>query len=87
MVVPLVPVPPLPDALPVAVVAVLAVVVFVVAVVEPVTGVPPPVSVAVVPVLDGCSVSVDPTEVSVGLRWQAAAATSRATRRAFLISK
>src|SRR5438105_8049803 len=58
-----------------------------VAVVEPVTGVPPPVSVAVVPVLEGCSVSVEPTVVSVGLRWQANATTSRATTKAFLISK
>jgi putative oxidoreductase len=89
--VPLVPVPPLPDALPVddvPVVTVVPVVVIVVVVVAVfVTGVPPPVSVAVVPVVDGCSVSVDPTVLSFGLRLQATARASRAMRRTFLISK
>src|SRR3954464_8766404 len=57
--VPLVDVPPLPSALPLDVVALF------------VTGVPVPVSVAVVPVAVGCSVSVDPVVVSAGLRLHA----------------
>jgi hypothetical protein len=78
--VPLVPLLPLPEALPVLLVSVAAVVV-----VELVTGVPPPVSVAVVPVDDGWMVSVDPTLLSVGLRLQAAA-SRRAAKRIFLIA-
>jgi hypothetical protein len=58
--VPFVDVPPLPSALPLDVVAVF------------VTGAPVPVSVAVVPVDDGCSVSVDPLVLSAGLRLHAA---------------
>jgi hypothetical protein len=69
-----VPVPPLPDEFPVDDVPVVPVVTVFDAVplvsvaLEVVTGVPPPVSVAVVPVLDGCTVSVEPTELSVDLR-------------------
>jgi hypothetical protein len=55
----LVDVPPLPSALPLEVVAVF------------VTGAPAPVSVAVVPVDVGWSVSVDPVVVSAGLRLHA----------------
>ena len=56
---PLVDVPPLPSALPLDVVALF------------VTGAPVPVSVAVVPVDVGCSVSVEPVVVSAGLRLHA----------------
>src|SRR4051794_1663593 len=55
----LVDVPPLPSAFPLDVVALF------------VTGAPVPVSVAVVPVDVGCSVSVDPVVVSAGLRLHA----------------
>jgi hypothetical protein len=58
-VVPVVDVPPLPSALPLDIVAVF------------VTGAPVPVSVAVVPVDVGWSVSVDPVVVSAGLRLHA----------------
>jgi hypothetical protein len=58
--VPFIDVPPLPSALPLDVVAVF------------VTGAPVPVSVAVVPVAVGCSVSVDPVVVSAGRRLHAA---------------
>ena len=97
---PLVPVPPLPDELPVAVGAMVPVVTVFdavpvaavdVVVVELVTGVPPPVSVAVVPVLEGRTVSVEGMELSADLRLHANAATSkaasRATKRSFFISK
>jgi hypothetical protein len=57
--VPFVDVPPLPSALPLDVVALF------------VTGAPAPVSVAVVPVGAGWSVSVEPVVVSAGLRLQA----------------
>jgi hypothetical protein len=65
--VPFVDVPPLPSALPLEVVAVF------------VTGAPVPVSVAVVPVAVGCSVSVDPVVVSAGLRLHAAQKERMAT--------
>jgi hypothetical protein len=47
-----------------------------------VTGFPPPVSVAVVPVVCGVDwiVSVDPTEVSVGLRLQVGTASRTSAR-------
>jgi len=43
-----------------------------------VIGCPPPVSVAVVPVVDGCTVSVDPVVLSTGFRLHATQTASRA---------
>ena len=51
------------------------------------TGAPPPVSVAVVPVVDGWSVSVEPAVLSAGF-WRHAAKTMMrpAARKTFLIA-
>ena len=81
-VVALVPVPPLPDAFPVDDVSV-GIAGFAVDVV--VIGCPPPVSVDVVPVVDGCSVSVDPAVLSADGRLQATQVASRAMTASFFI--
>ena len=83
--VPLVPVLLLPEALPVLEAAVVvAVVAFVLVML--VTGAPPPVSVAVVPVVDGWMVSLDPALLSGGFWPHAAAMASRAMAIAFLMT-